>query len=72
MSSIKHFGIPPHLYCLPVVHDLQMDAGIDVLVDVPTRIAIKMRERELEGAFLTPIDYARESSDYCIIPNVAV
>ena len=46
------------------------DLKIDI--DATARNAIRLRERDLHAAFLSPIDYARESSDYCIVPDVGV
>ena len=43
-----------------------------VHVDATTRNAIKLREQHLDAAFLSPIDYARESSLYNIVPGIAV
>ncbi len=65
-------GVSPHTYCLPFVEGLQKDAAFELCVDVPTRNAIKLREHELDAAFLTPVDYARESSEYQIVPSIAV
>lgn len=41
-------------------------------VDATTRNAIRLREQHLDAAFLSPIDYARESSLYNIVPGIAV
>jgi chorismate dehydratase len=50
-----------------------MKEGVfSLLVDSAAQNAISMRQRDLEGAFLTPVDYARDSSEYCIVPGVAV
>jgi chorismate dehydratase len=46
--------------------------GFECVVDVVAKNAINMREHNLDAAFLSPIDYGRESSDYCIVPNIAV
>ncbi|MBM2841018.1 MAG: mqnA [Bacteroidetes bacterium] len=72
MSKQKRLGIPPHLYCTPLLSGLEASGKFLIAVDVDTRNAINLRHCELDGAFLSPIDYARESSQYCIIPNVAV
>lgn len=37
----------------------------------PAELAIKLRQKELDGAFLSPIDYAKDYSMYKIIPEVA-
>jgi chorismate dehydratase len=70
--SLKRLGVSPHTYCLPIVEGLRQGTAFDLRVDVATRIAVRLREKELDLAFLTPIDYARESSEYQIIPSVAV
>jgi chorismate dehydratase len=40
--------------------------------DTRPTLARQLRERELHAALLSPLDYAKESSDYCIVPNAAV
>lgn len=72
MASTKRVGVSPHLYCRPLVRGLEHDAVLKFDVDATTRNAIRLRERELDAAFLSPIDYARESSNYQIVPDVAV
>ena len=71
MAEIKRLGIPPHLYCLPLVSKMK-EGFFSLLVDSAAKNAIDMRQGDLEAAFLTPIDYARESSNYSIVPGVAV
>jgi predicted solute-binding protein len=51
---------------------LKADEGFELTVDAQTRNAVKLRQRDLDAAFLSPIDYARESSEYTIVPGVAV
>jgi chorismate dehydratase len=48
------------------------DDVFSISVDSASQNAIKMREHDLDGALLTPVDYARESSEYRIIPDIAV
>lgn len=55
-----------------MIEGLRKDATLEVHVDVTTRNAIRLRDRELDAAFISPIDYARESSEYRIIPGIAV
>lgn len=64
-------GISPHLYCLPLTRYLKQGV-FNLSVDSISQNAIRMRQRDLDVAFLTPIDYARESSDYRILPGMAV
>lgn len=69
----KKLAIPRHLYVAPLTHGLVHDASLfELLYDVSTANAVKLRNDEVHGAFLTPIDYAREGSDYLILPDVAL
>lgn len=49
-----------------------MEAKFTWVREAPARNAIAMRKRTLVASFLTPIDYAKESSLYYIVPSVAV
>src|SRR5207247_287926 len=72
MSARKRLGINSDLYCSPVFYRLADEPAFECTVDLVARNAIKLRVHDLEAAFLSPIDYAREGSEYCIVPNVAV
>jgi chorismate dehydratase len=72
VSKPKRLGVSPHTYCLPLTEGLQKDAAFELCVDATTKNAIRLRHRDLDAAFLSPIDYARESSDYFIVPAIAV
>jgi chorismate dehydratase len=72
MSTQKRLGVPSAFYAKPlIVHLADRDIFVRQ-VDVPARHAVQLREGELDAAFLTPIDYARESSEYRIVPGVGV
>jgi chorismate dehydratase len=60
------------VYCLPLSRGLAEENRFVVHVDATTRNAIKLREHRLDAAFLSPVDYARESSLYNIVPGIAV
>ena len=72
MSTRKRLGLNSELYCSPVFFGLTDNPAFECAGDVVARNAISMRKHDLEAAFLSPVDYGRESSDYCIIPHVAV
>ena len=62
-------GVPVDFYTAPLVVPL---AGTDAFVrhaDTPARLALALREKKLEAAFLSPLEYARDSSLYEIIPG---
>jgi chorismate dehydratase len=62
-------GTPVDFYTAPLVVPL---GSADVFVrhpDTPARLGLSLREGKLDAAFLSPLDYARESSLYEIIPG---
>jgi chorismate dehydratase len=68
-SRSLRVGVPVDFYTAPLVVPL---AGNDAFVrhaDTPARLALALREKNLEVAFLSPLEYARESSLYEIIPG---
>jgi len=65
-------GVPSAIFCLPLRARLQHESRLDVQVGTLTDVAWKLRRRETEAAFVSPIEYARESSEYRIIPGPAV
>ncbi|MGB6032119.1 MAG: MqnA/MqnD/SBP family protein, partial [Bacteroidota bacterium] len=68
----KTFGIPPHYYCRPLVEALAKESSCELRVSAPAVLAMHLRDRLLHTAFLTPLDYARNASEYRIIPGAAV
>ena len=72
MKDRIRLGLTPEHYCAPVFRGLDQNPRFECKTDVVTRNAIRLREHELDAAFLSMIDYARESSDYSIIPGIAV
>ncbi len=72
MKPRKRLGIPPHLYALPLTGAEREAPPYEWVVDVSARNAIALREGSLDLSLLTPIEYARDSSLYYIVPGVAV
>jgi chorismate dehydratase len=69
----KKLAVPHHLYVAPLTYGLvHSTSPFELLYDLPAVNAIQLRNNDVDGAFITPIDYARESSDYVILPEVAV
>jgi predicted solute-binding protein len=44
----------------------------ELIEESSAQLAIKLREKKLDGAFLSPIDYAKDYSMYRIVPEVGV
>jgi chorismate dehydratase len=68
----KIIGIPPHFYCEPLIHALRPSEVFELRTDAPVKNAIKLREHLLHGVLLTPLDYARDSSEYAIVPDISL
>jgi len=72
MTIRKRLGLSPHLYCEPLRGAPGRRDEFDWRREVPARSAIALRERAIDLAFLTPIDYAKSSSLYYIVPKIVV
>jgi chorismate dehydratase len=68
----KNLGILPHVYTRPLVHHLEHDAGFNLVMGSPGENAVRLRDRDLSAALVTPLDYARETSHSKLLPRVAV
>lgn len=75
---MKRLGIVPHLFAQPLFFGLRRQEEPPAFELVESRragtaeLAIKLRQGQLDGAFLSPIDYARDYSRYRIVPSVGV
>jgi chorismate dehydratase len=72
VSTLPRLGVPSAFYARPLTVHLAERDMFARQVDVPAQHAVRLREHELEAAFLTPIDFARDSSEYRIVPGVGV
>ena len=72
----KRLGIIPYRFAKPIFVGLreQGDAvhSFELTEDSPARLALKLREKQLDAAFLSPIDYAKDYAMYSIIPRVGI
>ncbi len=72
----KRLGIIPSLFARPLFHLFAKgnDALPEFLIteDIPAHLAIKLREKSLDAAFLSPVDYARDYAMYALIPGTCV
>ncbi len=67
------YGIPYYFYTKPLTYRLEQDLeNVDLHVDLSSQNAVRLKSNELDVALLSPIDYARNSSQYRIVPNICV
>ncbi len=65
------YGAPPFPYTKPLTYGLQhRTQGVDFILDLSSQNALNLRSKKLDVALLSPIDYARYSSEYLIVPNL--
>lgn len=72
MRQPKPLGIPPPLFTKPLTEPLRGNPAFRLVEESRPVLAAKLRENDLCAALLSPLDYARGSSEYNIVPNVAV
>lgn len=68
----KRIGVSTSLFASPLFSRLRPPGPCGpflVSADVPAALAIKLREKSLDAAFLSPIDYAREYQMYGIMSD---
>jgi len=72
MSSRTLIGIPGDISGRPFRDVLRSAGEFEVVLDTPASLAQRLEHRGLGGALLSPIDYARNASEYLIVPGSAV
>jgi chorismate dehydratase len=69
----NRYGIPRYVYAKPLTYGLEHAAQeVDLLTDLSSQNALRLKSRELDVALLSPIDYARNSNEYLIVPSICV
>jgi chorismate dehydratase len=72
MSSRTLIGIPDDISCRPIRDLLRTSGEFEVVLDAPASLAQRLERRGVTSALLSPIDYARNASEYLIVPGSAV
>ena len=70
----QRLGIIPHAYAQPLFAGLRGPGGpsapaFELVTEPSAQLAIELRQGNLDGAFLSPVDYAREYARYVLIPE---
>jgi chorismate dehydratase len=70
-STLFRVGTLKDFFCAPLTHSLEKSPAVaGLFIDTPTVLVDKLMSREIDAAFLTPIDYARMSSDLQLLPTL--
>ncbi len=74
---MKHLGIIRHRYAQPLFDGLRKSASdspksFELVQDASVQLVLKLLQDELDGAFLSSIDYAKHYSHLQIIPEVGI
>lgn len=62
-------AIPAIPLCLPLLRRLEGRDSISVVPGTTDAVARMLRQRQADVAFVSPMEYARESSEYRILPG---
>lgn len=67
-------GIIPHAYAQPLFAGLRGPEGpaapaFELVTESSVQLALELRQGNLDGAFLSPIEYARDASRYLLVPE---
>jgi predicted solute-binding protein len=73
----KRLGVLPHSFARPLYHGLRKQqtpspVSFELVEDQSTQLAIQLRQGNLDGAFLSPIEYAKEYAHYSLVPDAGV
>ncbi len=70
----KRVGIIPDVFAQPLFYGLNQEEGpvrpFELVREPSAHLAKKLREKNLDAAFLSPIDYAKDYGMYSIVPDV--
>lgn len=72
MNPRTIIGIPGEISSRSFRDALSASPDFEIVLDAPASLARRLEHRELTGALLSPIDYARNASEYLIVPGSAV
>ena len=72
MKDPTILGVPTFLYAQPLWKPFQQHDGYSIRQDSSAQLALQLRNRTLDAALLSPIDYAKDYAEYRIVPRVGV
>jgi predicted solute-binding protein len=71
--TLFRIGALKEFYCAPLTHSLEKSPAVaGLFIDAPSILIDKLMSREIDAAVVTPIDYARLSSDLKLFPAIGI
>lgn len=69
----KRLGVVQHAFARPLFEAISSrgSPAFELVTGSSTDLAVKLRNKDVDAAFLSPIDVARDSSSYRILPGLA-
>ncbi|HUI10711.1 MAG TPA: MqnA/MqnD/SBP family protein [Bacteroidota bacterium] len=72
MAARTLIGMPSDPPSRPLEQAVRSALQFEIVLDSPAALALRLERNALGGALLSPIDYARNASEYLIVPGSAV
>ena len=71
-SAQRRLGAWPSFAFRPLLEGLEQETAFALAHYPPAYAAFKLRDHEVDISFLSPIDYAKDSSTLVIVPEVGL
>ncbi len=72
MRDTIHIGAWNSFALLPLLEGLGKGDGFAIDLNAPAHVAFNLRDRLISIGFLSPIDYAKDSSSLVVVPNIGI
>ncbi len=72
MATQRRLGTWPSFAFRPLLEGLPAERPFTLVRSTPAQTAFHLRDHEVEIGFLSPLDYAKDSSTLVIVPNVGL
>lgn len=74
-QPLLRFGLHDFLNALPILNPLLENgkrAGLDIVVDVPSALADRLKSADLDLAMIPTVEYLREAQSYQLVPGLCI
>lgn len=71
MPKLK-MGFPLYLNTLPLLFYLPKDSEIEIVVDIPKKLNLKLKENLIQGGLISSTNYAQNFEQYLLLPDVSI